>query len=172
MASRSPDPMYLGWTREEWEQYHAEQANRPTRSTNYPGTDYVDSGDNPQSEIGQSYQAAMQAKHAESSGGGVHVEGDSPSPQREDIPMTPAEEISSEHEPAAGTASDAEPIFVDITGRSRSTTSILRSSGLLLDPAAKDIISATDYDRMLLHKNKVVCLMLATSIWEFYGVKK
>ena len=127
MASRSPDPFYRGYSREQWEQYYAEQANRPTRSTNYPGTDYVDSGDNPQSEVGRDYQASMQARHAGSSRGGVHLEGETPSPQREDTPMTPAEEISSEHDPVAGTASDvdalpgsarmAEPIFVDITGR-------------------------------------------------------
>ena len=124
MASRSPDPYYLGWSREEWEQYHAEQANRPTRSTNYPGTDYVDSGDNPRSEVGQNYQATMQARYAGSSGGGVHLEGDTPSPQREDTPMTPVEEISSEHEPVAGTASDADAMSgtarysINITGGS------------------------------------------------------
>ena len=187
MASRSPDPMYRGYSREQWAQFHAEQGqaeqtNRSARTSNYPGTGYVDSGDNPQSEVGRDYQANMQARHAGSSGSGVNLEGETPSPQKEDTPMTPAEEISSEHDQTPGVASEiaapygsawlAEPVFTDENGRNLSKAEILRASRILPDPNAETMISETDYDRNLLHKKGCVCLQLAVSQWEFYGGKK
>ena len=174
--------MYRGYSREQWAQFfadqereQAEQANRSARTSNYPGTGSIDSGDHPQSEVGRDYQASMQARHAGSSRRGVHLEGDTPSPQRDDTPMTPVEEISSEHDQPPGVASEvdasSDPVYTDGQGRGLSKAEILRASGII-GPSEENMITVTDYDRNLLHKNKCVCFQLATSQWEFYGVKK